>query len=84
MLIVPSNFTDHPKKDKLLDLYPDHILIIKAIKLTADLGKSSVEYIEGILRNWFLEKGDNLYADWQVKVDAKKWGTEWGNANALT
>lgn len=66
-----SNFTDHRKMDKLLELYPDHLLIIEAIKLTADLGKSSVEYIEGILRNWSLEKGVNSYADWQVKIDEK-------------
>lgn len=66
-----SNFTDHRKMDKLLDLYPDHLLIVEAIKLTADLGKSSVEYIEGILRNWSLEKGVNSYTDWQVKIDGK-------------
>lgn len=66
-----SNFTDHRKMDKLLDLYPDHLLIIEAIKLTADLGKSSVEYIEGILRNWSLEKGVNSYSEWQVKIDGK-------------
>ncbi|TKI66654.1 DnaD domain protein [Lysinibacillus mangiferihumi] len=70
-IIRISNFTDHRKMDKLLELYPDHLLIIEAIKLTADLGKSSVEYIEGILRNWSLEKGVNSYADWQVKVDEK-------------
>ncbi|WP_431811906.1 DnaD domain protein [Lysinibacillus sp. FW12] len=70
-LIRMSNFTDHKKMDKLLEFYPDHLLIIEAIKLTADLGKSSIEYVEGILRNWALEKGINSYADWQVKIDGK-------------
>lgn len=65
-----SNFTDHKKMDKLLEFYPDHLLIIEAIKVTADLGKSNIEYVEGILRNWALEKGVNSYADWQVKIDA--------------
>ena len=70
-IIRISNFTDHRKMDKLLELYPDHLLIIEAIKLTADLGRSSIEYVEGILRNWALEKGVNSYADWQVKIDGK-------------
>ncbi|MGE7940652.1 DnaD domain protein [Lysinibacillus xylanilyticus] len=65
-----SNFTDHKKMDKLLEFYPDHLLIIEAIKVTADLGKSNIEYVEGILRNWAIEKGINTYADWQVKIDA--------------
>lgn len=66
-LIRMSNFTDHKKMDRLLEFYPDHLLIIEAIKLTADLGKSSVEYVEGILRNWALEKGINSYTDWVAK-----------------
>lgn len=66
-----SNFTDHKKMDRLLELYHDHLLIIEAIKLTADLGKSSIEYVEGILRNWSIEKGVNSYADWQVKINAE-------------
>ncbi|QPQ35926.1 DnaD domain-containing protein [Lysinibacillus sp. JNUCC-52] len=82
-IIRISNFTDHRKMDKLLDLYSDHLLIIEAIKLTADLGKSSVEYIEGILRNWSIEKGVNTYADWQVKIDAKN-GRQNGSSNGGT
>lgn len=66
-LIRMSNFTDHKKMDRLLEFYPDHLLIIEAIKLTADLGKSSIEYVEGILRNWALEKGINSYTDWVAK-----------------
>ncbi|WP_431808225.1 DnaD domain protein [Lysinibacillus sphaericus] len=62
-----SNFTDHRKMDKLLELYPDHLLIIEAMKLTADLGKRSIEYVEGILRNWAIEKGIQSYADWVTK-----------------
>ncbi len=62
-----SNFTDHKKMDKLLEFYPDYLLIIEAIKVTADNGKSNIEYVEGILRNWALEKGVNTYADWQLK-----------------
>jgi len=62
-----SNFTDHKKMDKLLEFYPDHLLIIEAIKLTADQGKSNIEYVEGILRNWALEKGINTYEDWLAK-----------------
>lgn len=65
-----SNFTDHKKMDKLLELYPDHLLIIEAMKLTADLGKLSIEYVEGILRNWAIEKGIHSYADW-VSKEAK-------------
>lgn len=65
-----SNFTDHRKMDKLLELYPDHLLIIEAMKLTADLGKLSIEYVEGILRNWAIEKGIHSYADW-VSKEAK-------------
>ncbi|MFJ8099367.1 DnaD domain protein [Lysinibacillus sp. NPDC096212] len=64
-----SNFTDHRKMDMLLELYPDYLLIIEAIKLTADLGKSSIEYVRGILHNWSTEKGVKSYADWQVKID---------------
>ncbi len=82
-IIRISNFTDHRKMDKLLELYTDHLLIIEAIKLTADLGKSSVEYIEGILRNWSIEKGVNSYADWQVKIDAKN-GRQNGSSNGGT
>ncbi|MFJ7663931.1 DnaD domain protein [Lysinibacillus sp. NPDC097162] len=70
-MIRISNITDHRKMDNLLELYSDHLLIIEAIKLTAVLGKSSVKYIEGILRNWSIEKGVNTYADWQVKIDEK-------------
>ncbi|MDC6268045.1 DnaD domain protein [Lysinibacillus fusiformis] len=62
-----SNFTDHRKMDKLLELYPDHLLIIEAIKVTADKGKSNMEYVEAILRNWRTEKGIQNYADWQLK-----------------
>lgn len=62
-----SNFTDHKKMDNLLKLYPDHLLIIEAIKVTADKGKSNIEYVEAILRNWRTEKGINTYADWQLK-----------------
>ena len=53
--------------DNLLKLYPDHLLIIEAIKVTADKGKSNIEYVEAILRNWRTEKGINTYADWQLK-----------------
>lgn len=70
-IIRISNFTDHRKMDKLLELYPDYLLIIEAIKLTADLGKSSIEYVEGILRNWAIEKGINSYPDWLAK-EAKR------------
>ncbi|MFF2174946.1 DnaD domain protein [Lysinibacillus sp. NPDC058147] len=70
-IIRISNFTDHRKMDMLLELYPDYLLIIEAIKLTADLGKSSVEYVKGILHNWSTEKGVKSYADWQVKIDGK-------------
>ncbi len=76
-----SNFTDHRKMDKLLDLYPDHLLVIEAIKLTADLGKSSIEYVEGILRNWSIEKGINTYADWQLKEAKPNGITKGHNAN---
>ena len=62
-----SNFTDHKKMDNILKLYPDHLLIIEAIKVTADKGKSNMEYVEAILRNWRTEKGINTYADWQLK-----------------
>lgn len=62
-----SNFTDHKKMDNLLKLYPDHLLIIEAIKVTADKGKSNMEYVEAILRNWRTEKGIQNYADWQLK-----------------
>ena len=62
-----SNFTDHKKMDNLLKLYQDHLLIIEAIKVTADKGKSNMEYVEAILRNWRTEKGINSYNDWQVK-----------------
>lgn len=55
------------KMDNLLKLYPDHLLIIEAIKVTADKGKSNMEYIEAILRNWRNEKGINNYAHWQLK-----------------
>lgn len=70
-IIRISNFTDQRKMDKLLELYPDYLLIIEAIKLTADLGKSSIEYVEGILRNWAIEKGINSYPDWLAK-EAKR------------
>lgn len=53
--------------DRLLELYPDHLLIIEAMKLTADLGKLSIEYVEGILRNWSIEKGIHSYTDWLSK-----------------
>jgi len=66
-----SNFTDHKKMDNLLKLYPDHLLIIEAIKVTADNGKSNMEYVEAILRNWRTEKGVKSYADWQVKINAE-------------
>jgi len=62
-----SNFTDHKKMDNLLKHYPDHLLIIEAIKVTADKGKSNMEYVEAILRNWRTEKGIQNYADWQLK-----------------
>ncbi|WP_333880358.1 DnaD domain protein [Lysinibacillus capsici] len=76
-----SNFTDHKKMDMLLEFYPDHLLIIEAIKVTADNGKSNIEYVEGILKNWAIEKGINTYADWQLK-EAKPNGIAKGhNAN---
>ncbi|MFJ6210565.1 DnaD domain protein [Lysinibacillus sp. NPDC092081] len=78
-----SNFTDHRKMDMLLELYPDYLLIIEAIKLTADLGKSSVEYVRGILHNWSTEKGVKSYADWQVKIDGKN-GRPNGSSNGGT
>ena len=80
-----SNFTDHKKMDKLLEFYPDHLLIIEAIKVTADCGKSNVEYVEGILRNWAIEKGVNSYSDWQVKIDAetkRSNGSNYGQAQS--
>ena len=73
-----STFMDHTKMDKLLEFYPDHLLVIEAIKVTADNGKSNVEYVEGILRNWALEKGINTYADWQLK-EAKQRGSNQRN-----
>lgn len=79
-IIRISNFTDHRKMDMLLELYPDYLLIIEAIKLTADLGKSSVEYVKGILHNWSTEKGVKSYADWQVKIDGKN-GRPNGSSN---
>ncbi|WP_312145682.1 DnaD domain protein [Lysinibacillus capsici] len=76
-----SNFTDHKKMDMLLEFYPDYLLIIEAIKVTADNGKSNIEYVEGILKNWAIEKGINTYADWQLK-EAKPNGIAKGhNAN---
>ncbi|MFJ7700027.1 DnaD domain protein [Lysinibacillus fusiformis] len=75
-----SNFTDHKKMDMLLEFYPDHLLIIEAIKVTADNGKSNMEYVEAILRNWRTEKGVNSYTDWQVKIDGKN-GRPNGSSN---
>ena len=60
----------------LLEFYPDHLLIIEAIKVTADNGKSNIEYVEGILRNWALEKGINTYADWQLKEAKQRGGNK--------
>ncbi|MGR6904984.1 DnaD domain protein [Lysinibacillus sp. BSL11] len=82
-IIRISNFMDHRKMDTLLELYPDHLLIIEAIKLTADLGKSSMEYVRGILHNWSTEKGVKSYADWQVKIDGKN-GRPNGSSNGGT
>ncbi len=76
-----SNFTDHKKMDMLLEFYPDHLLIIEAIKVTADNGKSNVEYVEGILKNWAIEKGINTYADWQLKEAKPNGITKGHNAN---
>lgn len=73
-----SNFTDHKKMDNILKLYPDHLLIIEAIKVTADKGKSNMEYVEAILRNWRTEKGINTYADWQLK-EAQQHASNQGN-----
>lgn len=73
-----SNFTDHKKMDKLLELYPDALLIIEAMKVTADKGKSNMEYVEAILRNWRTEKGINSYADWQLK-EAQQNASNQGN-----
>ncbi|MCS5500908.1 DnaD domain protein [Lysinibacillus sp. A4] len=84
-IIRVSNFTDHKKMDMLLELYPDYLLIIEAIKLTADLGKSSVEYVRGILHNWSTEKGVKSYADWQVKINAetkRSNGSNYGQAQS--
>ncbi|WP_313469867.1 DnaD domain protein [Lysinibacillus sp.] len=80
-----SNFTDHKKMDNLLKLYPDHLLIIEAIKVTADNGKSNMEYVEAILRNWRTEKGVKSYADWQVKINAetkRSNGSNYGQAQS--
>ncbi|MFS0817107.1 DnaD domain protein [Lysinibacillus sp. 1P01SD] len=80
-----SNFTDHKKMDNLLKLYPDHLLIIEAIKVTADNGKSNIEYVEAILRNWRTEKGVKSYADWQVKINAetkRSNGSNYGQAQS--
>jgi len=79
-----SNFTDHKKMDRILELYPDYLLIIEAIKLTADLGRSSIEYVEGILRNWSSEKGVNSYVDWQVKIDGKNGRQNGGSHGGAT
>lgn len=76
-----SNFTDHKKMDMLLEFYPDHLLIIEAIKVTADNGKSNIEYVEGILKNWSIEKGINTYADWLAKEAKPNGITKGHNAN---
>lgn len=76
-----SNFTDHKKMDMLLEFYPDHLLIIEAIKVTADNGKSNIEYVEGILKNWAIEKGINTYADWLAKEAKPNGITKGHNAN---
>lgn len=65
--IRTSNFADHKKMDKLLELYLDPLLINEAIKVTADRGKSNMEYVKAILHNWRTEKGINTYAEWQMK-----------------
>ncbi|MGE7114743.1 DnaD domain protein [Lysinibacillus sp. NPDC047702] len=76
-----SNFTDHKKMDMLLEFYPDYLLIIEAIKVTADNGKSNIEYVEGILKNWAIEKGINTYAEWLAKEAKPNGITKGQNAN---